>query len=239
MISNKMMKKHEKALNELAIELKSIKEVEGILLFGSVQRGEARENSDIDLNVIVNCNESWNYKKRVCGVLAEVYFSPYFQWEKLIKEDRNIAVLRAFSTGTFIYKKESTIEQLKELATMVIEEGPKPLKSVQVANWRIKLSELLEDLMFLPEDSPQSYILANNIINITMEAFCQLNNLWSVKLEKMLDYISKYNSELYKMIVNFYKSNIFSISQVEEIVDIVLKPFGGRLLEYEGPRLTC
>jgi len=225
------------ALDNIVDTLKNTPETTGVLFFGSVQRGDEKDNSDIDLYAVVSCNECWNYKKYISGVLTEVYFAPADKWKESI-ENGHVITIKAFAGGTVLFERDNEVSELIELAKRQWENGPKPLTPIQINNWRIKLTEYIQDIECLPEDGYQCRLLCGIAVPSALEAFCALNGIWPEKPERIIDCIGKYDAKLSRMAREFYESNERGISWAIKIIDHVIQPFGGRLIEYEGPRIS-
>ncbi|WP_199615100.1 nucleotidyltransferase domain-containing protein [Paenibacillus alkalitolerans] len=225
------------ALEIVVAELKSMPEVTCILFFGSVQQGDSTPSSDIDLFAIVEGNESWNYRRIVKGIEVEVYFLP----EQLCRtslENRNSIFVKAFSTGTALLDWNGKICELSALAKQLYDAGPVPPDSLKQNNWRIRLSDLIRDLEGSPPDSPESRMLASSLVSLSLEAYCYFQGLWSEKQSRLIKHISIHNPDLGQEVIRFYTTPAPHPNQAISIADYVLEPVGGRLLEYDGPRVS-
>jgi predicted nucleotidyltransferase len=224
-----------KVLEKVVSELAAMKEVESILFFGSVQQGQPTVASDLDLFVIVDGNETWNYKRIVDHVEVEVYFLPA-RLCKINIEKGDAIFVRAFSSGSPLLDKNGDLALLSELAKKVYQDGPKPLDSLQKSNIRIRLSEFIRDLEGLNPETPEAKMLSSILVISSIEAYYQINQIWPVKQSKMIRDLSIYNPQLGQKISRFY---LFDMTPdlAMEICDDVLRSVGGRIREYQGPRV--
>jgi hypothetical protein len=213
-------------------------EVTGILFFGSVQRGETTPTSDLDLYMVVEQEQTWSARRKSHGIEVEVYFAPAHEWRRNLK-DRHVIVVKAFATGSILLDRKGEVARLASLGRMIWSEGPSQLEPLQVANWRIRLSDAIRDLEGLPPGSAEACLLTGMLLPLALEAYCGLHRLWPEKPGKLLARVADHDPGLGRRMIQFYQSDGLPAQQAITLVDCVLEPFGGRLLEYEGPRVPC
>jgi len=217
-------------------ELKAMSEVKSILFFGSVQQGNPTPTSDIDLFAIVEGDETWNYRRIINGIEVEVYFLPYRLCIANL-ENGDVTFIKAFSTGTPLLDENDYMTKLSERAKQLYAIGPKPLDLLHQNNIRIRLSDLIKDLEGLPSNTPESRMLASSLVSLSLDAYCKINQVWSEKSSRLIRCISTHNPKLGEEVTQFFMSLELNPTQAISIADSVLEFVGGRLLEYEGPRI--
>ena len=82
-------------LDQLSISLKSIygAKLKSVILYGSVARGTATTESDIDIMVLVDLSpeEMKNYADQLCDVSTDFGYSEFRAWEQVLPFYRNVA----------------------------------------------------------------------------------------------------------------------------------------------------
>lgn len=205
--------------------------VTGILFFGSVQRNEATDSSDLDFYIIVDGEEGWNYKRNIKGIPVEAYFFPEHFWRRLIKE--NVQVMIAFATGSVIHDSKSLTKSLVDMANDIYHKGPKALSSIKKANWRITLTELISDIEGLEGNG---FVFLGWAITKALEGYCELNQLWPIKPDNLVPYVLSKDNELGELIDQFCSNP--SKSTATGIIHYILTKHDGPIKEYEGPRMN-
>jgi hypothetical protein len=212
-------------------ETKKDSNVQGILFFGSAQRNQEKETSDLDFYLIIAGDMGWSSKKYYKDVPVEAYFYPYKLWRKLVCESVN--VMHAFASGTAIYSVGSELSELIKLAKRQYDKGPEVLTSIQRNNWRIELTELFLDIEG-QIDSSTSHIFGGWSIIRALEGYCALNRIWLVKPSKIEEWVSEHDTEI-KFLLKQYRLQPDLIN-LKNIIEYILTGHNGRILEYEGPR---
>lgn len=205
----------------------------GVLFFGSVQQGHGTDSSDLDFYIVVQGNEGWNNKKYYEGVLVEAYYYPAAYWEKAIAESQ--PVMFAFATGSKAWDSQGHLEQLMDKARTIYSRGPEPLSDLQINNWRITLTELLSDMEGMSTAARGSKIGAASLITRALEGYCALNKIWLTKQEKLAESVSQRDRTLGSLLHEYEEHG--NLQQARNIIQYVLNRHGGRMDEYEGPRM--
>lgn len=141
----------------------------------------------------------------------------------------------AFAWGTIIFDTNDMLKKIKEMAQAIYNEGPKPLSTIEKANWRITLTELLADLNGLHASKDHGIFLGWTVMK-ALEGYCELTPLWPSKPEKLVAKLKKYDPNLAVYIDKF--ENKPEIQSARAIIQYVLDQHGGPIKEYEGPRIN-
>lgn len=224
--------KFEEAYHLFVNETKQNSNVLGILFFGSAQRDQEKETSDLDFYIIVTGDMGWNFKKYYKDVSVEAYFYPDKFWGKLVHE--SVHVMHAFASGTAIYSVGSELSDLIEKAIKQYNKGPEPLTPIQRNNWRIELTESLLDIEGQIESKTSNPIFSGWSIIRALEGYCALNGIWLVKPSKIEEWASEHDREI-KFLLNQYRL-LPNLINLKNIIEYILTKHEGRLLEYDGPR---
>lgn len=228
-----MNAKFQEAYDYFLKEITQDEAVVGVLFFGSVQQGSEKDSSDLDFYIILNGEEGWNYKKYRKGILVEAYFYPAKYWEKTIQESHQAMI--AFATGTNVYDSNGYVEGLINKAKTVYNQGPEELNPIQKANWRITLTELLSDLEGLQNETRNGAIHYGWSITRALEGYCTLNRIWPMKQEKLVNNLSLQDKELESYLEKY--EHVSTLDHAKMIIEYILNRHGGRIDEYEGPRM--
>jgi predicted nucleotidyltransferase len=79
-MGEKMREKDKAILRSLVEEISKIEKVKAIVLFGSLARKEETPRSDIDIMVVFDCDEPYDYLRQVTKAVGRV----------IVKSDRDI-----------------------------------------------------------------------------------------------------------------------------------------------------
>lgn len=225
--------KFRQAYHSIISELSQREDVTGILFFGSVQKGTESPSSDLDLYVVVDGNESWNYKKKMSQVPVEVYFFPASYWQKALEDSHHVMI--AFATGSIILDRKHELKHLVELAKQRYTIGPPELSQLEINNLRIQLTELASDVEGVKPDTVEEMMLIGIAFSQALEAYCAFHKIWPSKPGKLQESMLKSDVTLRKIVTEMEeKTNHKEV--IIRFIDYVLKDKGGRLEEYEGPR---
>lgn len=110
MTAYKRHKLYQKAIKDIVKSLKSY-EPEKIILFGSAAGGEFRENSDIDLLVIKDTDESYWQRQKTATLLyrgwipTDIFVVTPQELKKAIEENRFFLTEEILKKGKVIYEK--------------------------------------------------------------------------------------------------------------------------------------
>ncbi|MDX8046291.1 nucleotidyltransferase domain-containing protein [Gracilibacillus sp. S3-1-1] len=229
--------KFKEAYDIVVSELSEMKEVTGVLFFGSVQRGEETETSDLDFYATVSGKEGWNYKKIVKGIPVEIYFFPSNYWNNALQ--RNHQIMIAFAEGTVVLNRHIEINELCNKARSLFEKGPKSLTNLEINNWRIKLTELALDLEGISDNqSLESKVYIGIAVSEALQAYFAFNKMWYHKLGRIPESIINQDRVLSKLISDLSSSGENDIENIITLIDHILQSNGGRLEEYNGPRVS-
>jgi len=131
-------------LNSICLKLKNDENICGILFMGSVARGTAPPESDLDIMVLGECDKF--VVETIDGILVEyIYTTPETAREKLINNDMEVY---HYLGSLIIYDKDGQLERLMDFAVEKYNHfttGPDVKK--QISHWlsstKIKLSSAL------------------------------------------------------------------------------------------------
>jgi len=228
--------RYRSALDLALADLKADPEVVGILWTGSVQQGEADLTSDLDLYVVTHKRLTWRATRLYAGVITELFVNNVESMRWRITRPEEIAAAAGFATGEILLDRTGEMEALQSLARRRWETPPPAPTPEQVSMLRYGLTDLADDLDDVEHDPISSRILGAAVVEQAMKAFCRLNRLHGAKAKRLFAYIAERDSLLGIMLRDYYSRGMHP-KHAQEIVDYVLAPVGGRLVEWESEKV--
>ena len=207
------------------------------LLFGSVARGEATLNSDLDILIVIEQEISF-YRKSYSdyGWLIEAFVgSQTFYEEKVIHPgtNRKPSLLTSFAEAIILKDHNNFAHNLKEKAITIIEQGPEPLTDQEINQYRYIITDWLDDLSDCMTES-EALFIAPELVVKSAELLLAYNRRWSGDRRLLYRALEKLDHQLSKQLVEaateFYRTG--RKDRLIEVIEAILELVGGRL--YEG-----
>lgn len=221
----------EKALAAVLTRLEAIPAVMGIVFFGSAQRNEATPTSDLDLFAITT-GSTGNAGAWVSGVKVDLCSAPALHWRQEL-DQRKAAVIEAFATGTVVLDRGGGVMDMVSLARRLWREGPSPLTPLELNNWRLRVTGLIQDVEGCYKEPADARLLGSLLVPLALEAYCALHRIWPATGRRLVERVAADNPELGRRVRRFYETEMQPIEAVG-MADAILAPFGGRLVEYHS-----
>lgn len=205
----------------------------GALLAGSVVRGEENETSDLDI-VILDSNVETAYRESFSfdGMQVEAFIYNELTIREFFKSDAERArpSLPKMVVEGIVIKDCSLISDLKKEATELLENGPSQWDPLQVNIARYFITDLLDDFIG-STNSNELIFIASALSERVHEFYLRTNNHW-IGQSKWIYRALKNADESFadrfaSTFDEFYRFR--DKEKVIEMVDHILKPFGGRL----------
>lgn len=231
-----MDSRYQKALDVALAELAADPEVVGILWTGSVQQGTPEATSDIDLYVVTEKPYYYRATRRYEGVITELFVNNVASMRWRITRPEEIAAAAGFATGELLLDRTGVMAELQKVAQDRWN-APRPaLSEEQVKMLRYALTDLADDLDDVEHDPVASRVVGANLVQMAMEVFCKLHRHHGAKPKRLFAYVAGRDSLLGVMLRDYYQRSMHP-KLAQEIVDYVLAPVGGRLVEWESERV--
>ncbi|MFZ5816217.1 MAG: hypothetical protein ACOY93_13115 [Bacillota bacterium] len=227
--------RYRRALDAAVAELMADPEVVGILFTGSVQQGHPDPTSDLDLYVVTHKRLTWRETRRCAGVTTELFINNVASMRWRITRPDEIAAAAGFATGVVLLDRTGEVAELQALARRRWEAPPPALTPEQVDLLRYALTDLAEDLEDVAHDPVNSRVVGAALIQQAMEAFCKIHRHHGAKAKRLFAYVSERDKLLGIMLRDYYARGMHA-KHAQEIVDYVLAPVGGRLIEWQSPK---
>lgn len=155
-------------------------ELLGIIVGGSVGRGHARPDSDLDLFVLVAVPWSQRRRGRASGIEIDVFIDPAIKVRHLIRNVKNPVVIENYATGLIVWDRDAATAALARQANEVY--GGRRNELPDTA--RFSLQERAKDLMLAVEravddscEDSAKYLLSCLLVHC-INAYYEVNRLW-------------------------------------------------------------
>lgn len=203
-------------------ELKSRSNVLGVIMFGSWARGDNRQNSDVDLVVILieGYRRVVEYKnKQAFEIIYTTEKSALDFWQSK-KDD----CFDLWSVAKVLYDKDGTINRLKIEANKIIETGKKPIDIYQKEQYKFSAEDELVAVESKIKTDPATanLILSKSMLFLT-ELFFDLRQMWVPAPKQRLVKIKEASPKLAELIEQFYVSSTLEnrIELVKKIIPLI------------------
>ncbi len=214
---------------------KSFPDCQGALLAGSVVRGEATETSDLDIVVFDNALCS-SYRESLIdyGWAIEVFVHNLTSYKQFFEMDckRAMPSMPKMVAEGMILKDDGIINAIKKEAIQLLTNGPEIWTDTIINTKRYFITDALEDFIGCANRAEDIFI-ANHLAELISEFFLRTNGQWvgSSKwvVRALKNYDEVFTTTFVEAFDTFYKTGNKAL--VIQLVDDVLKPFGGRLFE--------
>lgn len=233
-----MQQRYQTALDAVLQSLLPDPTVQGILFFGSVQRGTPSATSDLDFYVLVEGGLMWRETRLIEGVEAELFYNPVEKMERRLQVDGDRTAILAFASGQSLYDPQGHIARLIGQAQQLAKAGPAPLTTEQIMLLRYRLSDLSRDLEdVLGEDAASAALVAGQLLHLTLEACCQLANCFGDKPKRLLHHVARHDTQLQAMARDVLLQHDPKVALAAAAH--VLTPLGGRVLAWQSEKIPA
>lgn len=231
-MSGELRERFARALDAIVADLATRPDLLGVVFFGSAARGEAKENSDLDLYAITGEDTSGSVGRIAAGVSTETSFASLAQWTARVREERP-TIVHAFATGRPVLDRtRGGLAALCEEARTLWDRGPSSPSPASILRFRFHLTDLVRDLEEMPEHSPATALVASAGIRLALEAQCAMNRSWMPSLRHALADLQPHWPELIAMVERCADAG-FPRSLAREVAGSVLLALGGELNTYD------
>ncbi len=203
-------------------DLKKRPDVLGIILFGSWARGNNRQDSDIDLVVILTegFRRTVEYSgEQVYEIIYITENSAFDYWEN--HKDQCAGL---WEVAKILYDKSGTIQKLEKRVKRMLKQGKKPYDQYQLSQLRFDAEDQINYVkkIKMTDLATARMILLNKVFALT-ELFFDIRQLWIPAPKQRLMQIKKIDTRFYDLLVKFYEENGLSeqIKSAEVIVKFV------------------
>ncbi len=206
---------------------------DGALLSGSVVRGQATETSDLDIVIFDNEIVSAYRESRIeFDWHIELFVHNLNSYRDFFKSDYKRArpSLPRMVTEGLVLKDKGVINTIKAEAEELLSNGPEKWSSDTIIIKQYFITDALDDFIGC-ETRKEGIFIANTLSELVSEFVLRTNNRWIGASKWVIRSLIQYDGAFAERFVEafdlYYREN--SKSKVIDLVDEVLKPYGGRL----------
>lgn len=195
-------------------ELKSEKNIRGILIFGSWARGDQRPTSDVDVLAIVK-EGAWRDVEERDGQMFEMVYASYDLARKFWDKNPNDAV-QQWTDGKIIHDPEGIMEELKRYVFAIRDKGPEPLTEKQMKHLKFEKEDKIRAVEHLRDsDLATANLYLQALCQELVELYFKLNRQWIPAPKQRLPYMRKINPEIARLFDGLFMAEHFA-KQVQE-----------------------
>ena len=221
---------HRKAAEKVVNDLKKREDLLGVIIFGSVVEKTPKPTSDLDLLVIVSSFD-WGIKCfKIDGITVELFIRSILKVFNDIFYGENELIVRNIGAGKIYYTKEnSIIFPLKKFAEDRYRKGPPPCDETYIFLMRLMYTNAIDEVKRKCKDSTETLYLLNWILSKAIVDYYRLQCVWLPKWSYLILDLKERDKFLYERCRHFLTEIDLErkYQSVKEIVEYVLKPFGG------------
>ncbi len=220
-------------LSRVVGTLERKQDVQALVLFGSVARGEEQENSDIDLWVLKDTEYLVRRHKIVEGTTVEMWEVSVETTEKLISGCDAPAVT-ALSEGRILFDKGLDLYRLKEKAEEIYSRGPdypRPGDERELLR-RARLTDMIKDAEDVKADREQFNFVCCELIAELSHLLYEISGNWRTARKRLLADLDAKLPEAAFYLRKSLDNRSAPKQRLESLgwlVDYVLEPCGGRM----------
>jgi len=204
-------------------ELKHDPTVESVILFGSHARGDAREDSDVDL--IVVCDKTKRGIEERGGQRFELVYVTEEDAKKYYRENKDNAV-RTWKVAQVLFDRNGAAERLRECVAEIEKTGKHECSGDALNHLRFDVEDSLRAIRAISSQQPTE---ANYMLNVklshVLELFFDIRGMWKPAPKQLLGAVRRENGEIYDLVTDFYTEHTLE-GKIAIFDSIVQKVFG-------------
>ncbi len=201
-------------------ELKKRPDVLGVIMFGSWARGNNREDSDVDLVVILKEGFRRTVEYRDGQAFEIIYTTPKSVVD--FWEGHKDGCYDLWKVAKILFDRDGTMLGLKQKAMSIIEGGKKEIDPYQIGQYRFSMEDEIRSAERLFEKDPTTAnLLLYKTVLFLMELFFNLKKLWTPAPKQILGEIKIKNPELYSLLNEFFVGNISFQKKIDLVKKII------------------
>ncbi len=213
--------------------------LDGILWTGSRAYGEPRQNSDWDFFVVHD--QRWRQRRMftVAHDEIELFINPMDQIRREFAEEES-ATIGMFARGHIVFDRRGRMAALVEEARQRWESAPRLWTPAERDHWRYEALDLVKDIEdILVEDPDAASYLMGIAMQKVLEGWYRSHQYWEPKAKYVMADMAKRNAEMAfqcRVVISHHQSVRRRFEALQQLLDLVLKPLGGRLTAWETER---
>jgi hypothetical protein len=212
-----------KATTDFVNELQNDQNVIGIILFGSWARGNHREDSDVDLVVLLNEGYKRAIEVKDEQVFEIIYTTPssaLTYWE-----DHRDDCFGLWSVAKILHSKNEIVEDLQKKVTAMLELGKPAISEAQKEQTFFDKKDKLKYIKSIyPEDATTANLMLFSTASELSELFFDLRLKWTPAPKQRLQQIEEIDTTFSNLLRNFYAESTSTQRRwemLEEMIELV------------------
>ncbi|UZE92957.1 MAG: nucleotidyltransferase domain-containing protein [Candidatus Nealsonbacteria bacterium] len=189
----------QQALEKKVKELIKNPNVKGIIIFGSIARGDYDANSDIELKVI---DKGIKDHKVLLSREGEVDFNIHFNHSLNLKKRKQVKwrIEPPFAKSWIVIDKTGELRKLQQFDQKMSKKGREPLEKEEKLSFSHRLAELVRECKRFHNNPATLFLLLSEFIRSSLQFYYALNRIWWPGFKKVMDDIENRNSDIAKLI---------------------------------------
>lgn len=206
----------------------------GLILFGSIVKGQSHSYSDIDIYAVGEKEKDRTERFLIDDIPVQVQWRSEQDFiEKLKNPKRVIPVL---AEGIIIYDPKGFLKSYLPQAKEIAERGAEPLNVREKTLLRAKLSDGLYEIYGLISNNclDSTMLLMDELVFEALMGYYELHCWWKVSRKKVLPDIRIRDYDFYKFVEKFLLTGdtFEKYEYLKQILQKVLALAGGEIKEY-------
>ena len=227
-----------KALKEAVAYILGNFEVLGILVTGTIVRGNPSPNSDLDICVLHSGPTRQRIQKFFKGVPTEIFVNPPAMIEDYFQSERargRPCTAHMWATGFVILDSDPVVEQLRQRAEKLLNQPPNPQAKSLIAE-RYAAADAYENALDIREENPAGAIMMLNLaVHKMLQYVFWENNCYLPRDKDLLDELESLDAGLAELAQQYFVAadtdERFTLA--EQIADLTIGVHG--FFEWESP----
>lgn len=205
---------------------------------GSVATGSGYTNrSDLDIVVVFEkienaYREAFSYEGwKIDAFIHDIETLRYF-FEEIDGKSGIPALPQMVLTGILITSPSPLSEEIKTLASKIIEAGPPIWSNEQLDRSRFFITDLLDDIV-CPRNRATQIASAARLYELLAEFYFRAQNKWRASGKTILQYLKKHDYDFASQYRDAFE-DVFKYGHTQKLNELILKilePYGGLLWE--------
>lgn len=183
-------------------ELKGNPKVKSVILFGSHARGNARDNSDVDLIVVYDETKRGIEERN--NQFFELVYVTEADAKKYYLDNRDNAV-RTWKIARILFDSDGSAGRLKEFVDKIEKEGKQKISEDKLNHLKFDTEDFLRAISSIPKKTftEAYYLLDIKLLNL-LELFFDVRGIWKPAPKQLLGDVKNLDNELYNQVSEFY-----------------------------------
>lgn len=211
-------------------DLEKKDEYDGAFLFGSLARGDAAGESDVDANIITR-DENPNIHilhPYIAGVKLDLTFLSYKQLATRTKEEEGKGRIPMVAESVILFDKTGELTDLKDT---LIKQKPPQLQEEEYPDIQFQIHHANEKVERNLDKEPRAALLAMHVgVNELLKFHYKIHGKWWVSNKRLMADLEQWDPKLLQLLESFLCTCVVQEKYTHwtAIIDYILAPIGGR-----------